>query len=818
MLVLWTVILSALEIVPFGPMTLCTNDSFAQYMPFLSDLWDTLHLKHGFFYSFNGGLGVDFFSTAAYYLISPVNLLILLFDKADIPAAASWIVIIKSMCCASAMAWYLARRSRKRTGVLYAVLLSFVYGFSGYFAAYACNFMWIDAIALVPLMMDGLEHMLQRRGRLLYCCSLSMAMITNFYMGAVICVFLFLYEITVCLPQSRQKKRQAALFAACSLCAALLACCILLPSGLSLLSDNVSRMQLPDFESFHQTSYLALRALPGADVIKIASDRGTVNLYMGSGLLLLSFLYARIPSVPASGKIGMLGLLVFVLFATQISLANFMLHGFYLQRLVPNRFAFLIPLLCCVMAFTVLDSGISLSTGEMAVCALLCAAFYSSCLLEECTENTWQGLSYMLVMLALWMLALSRKSNPLIVLALCIEAAQGMCMVTPADLSASYEQMESYIEAGSLKGNGRQEILSGSVTNAPALYGYQGMSTFNSVINSSTSSILGRLGFAQGENYYRHIGYTAPTDLLLGIDTLYSQYDEPIPYPYRFAGKTGNVRVYKSPCVLGKAVEIDFERLEPHYVNKFDNINNLFDMDLFEGVYIQSRTEGVKTEKEDNSNYTVPSLRDEESLRIILEPFEARSAYIYARLSADASMTVRINDTIRSSTSYAGYITYLGDVGAEDTVQIEFRCQEDKENAELNVFVSTLSDQAYDSLWESLKARTWSGETIGANRISGDYSCDEEADLVVTIPYDPNWTATVNGQPVSLDHFARAFPVLHLKAGNNHIELVYSPRGLKEGCMLSGAGVFVCLALCMPQKRNRRQKPSERRRKSPSDI
>ena len=60
------------KIAPFGDYLITIYDSKVQYPGFF------MGLNNFNFYSFNVGLGFNFYSTAAYYLLSPLNLPIFL--------------------------------------------------------------------------------------------------------------------------------------------------------------------------------------------------------------------------------------------------------------------------------------------------------------------------------------------------------------------------------------------------------------------------------------------------------------------------------------------------------------------------------------------------------------------------------------------------------------------------------------------------------------------------------------------------------------------------------------------------------------------
>lgn len=62
------------------------------------------------FYSFSQGMGSNAWGLYSYYLASPFNLIILLFDEVHLTLAIYVIVALKLVCMNTAMAWYLRRR------------------------------------------------------------------------------------------------------------------------------------------------------------------------------------------------------------------------------------------------------------------------------------------------------------------------------------------------------------------------------------------------------------------------------------------------------------------------------------------------------------------------------------------------------------------------------------------------------------------------------------------------------------------------------------------------------------------------------------
>lgn len=64
------------KIQPFGSESFLIVDALHQYLPFFADYQEKLKSMDSMFYSFHAGLGYNFLGLWAYYLASPLNLVI----------------------------------------------------------------------------------------------------------------------------------------------------------------------------------------------------------------------------------------------------------------------------------------------------------------------------------------------------------------------------------------------------------------------------------------------------------------------------------------------------------------------------------------------------------------------------------------------------------------------------------------------------------------------------------------------------------------------------------------------------------------------
>jgi len=57
--------------------------------------------------------------------------------------------------------------------------------------------------------------------------------------------------------------------------------------------------------------------------------------------------------------------------------------------------------------------------------------------------------------------------------------------------------------------------------------------------------------------------------------------------------------------------------------------------------------------------------------------------------------------------------------------------------------------------------------------------------LFLSIPYDTQWSATINGEKVTIEKVMGNFMAIKLPIGDHQIELTYIPVGLEKGIIVS---------------------------------
>ena len=786
--VIWFAAALIIRLAPFGDESLCTNDGYAQYMPFLAEFWSVFREGGSVLYSWHGALGSNFYLTMAYYLFSPFSFLVLLFDKAQIPSAANLIIILKNILVIAIMAWYLATRNDRKNGIALAVACAMAYGFGYYFLGYAVNFMWMDSIALTPLMLYGLERINTRKGRWFYLLSLAGAILMNFYMGAILCIFLFLYFVVIEWRWNREGWKAVGWFAACSISAALCAGIVLFPVIYGMLMANASRMSPPDFEVFNDWKYFFSRLLPDAGVVRITHNRGTINLYMGTAVIYGCLLYLFSPQPSRRTKYGMLFLCLLYLCATQISWLNYAFHGFYLQRQVPNRFAFLVVLLATIMMESGFRSIKKLKFWKIMTAGIISAVYFG--VIAALTDSDQLWLAFLLpAVCVLYLLAAMFKRRKIISLLVAVESVVGLTMVAPGSLDDSFTNMSAYIEAARMTPGGRAEIECSDIANAPTLYGMNGVSAFNSVINPKTASLLGKLGFASGENYYRFFGYNPLSALFFNIRSITTKKNAVLPYPYVQTVEVQNMEVWTSPYEIPIGLCLEDPDVILSSSNKFDNNNELFP-GAFIDYELTAKGSGDSTFKNEDGVYKFMDVKADDLNVLTLDPVEADNFYLYAKVDGTKKFTVTYNGKIMADNKYEGNMVYIGDVLPQDKIQISFKAESDKEEATVRLQGAILPNAHIEAAAEYLIDNGLKDEKIDKNVITGTYHTDHERTMIFTVPFDEGWQAQVNGKRVETSAWQDALVSIQVPEGDSEIKLVYIPAGLNQGIFASTLGLI----------------------------
>ena len=195
----WLVMLLG-DYVPFGINTPAVTDAKLQYLDLFAYYRDVLTGQNSAVYTFSNTLGGGAAAIWAYYLASPFNLLVLLFEKDRMNLFLEVLITVKLSAASAAFAWFIGRRFRGRVRGGMTLLLSVSYGLMQYMTAQGSNVMWLDGVILLPFIVLGIHNAVSsRRFRLReLAVPAALSVLANWYTGGINCLFStvwFLYEV-----------------------------------------------------------------------------------------------------------------------------------------------------------------------------------------------------------------------------------------------------------------------------------------------------------------------------------------------------------------------------------------------------------------------------------------------------------------------------------------------------------------------------------------------------------------------------------------------------------------------------------------------
>lgn len=542
------IILCALNnISPFGTNTVLRNDGLHQYAPFLLNYCERIKDGASVLFSWQSGGGTNMFTLICYYLLSPFNFIGLFFNSSDIDIAMWFIILAKTVCMAASSCYYFQKKTSDYDFI--AIAFSLVYTFGGFYIAYYYNTMWLDALIMLPLIALGIENIVNGKKATLYFISLAYAIFVNFYLGYMICIFAVLYFFYLIFSKdisrnaSEKAEDEAPImkvmlkFGVSSLFAGLICFVVILPVIFAIGNTLGKTPNFGDGSFFNFLDFLSAH-LTGVVPPILAITEETLPYAMGSMLTLLTVpAFFFLKNVKPNKKVATAAVLAIFYFSFCIPKMNAFWHGFAEPSGLPYRFVFLYLFFIITLAYEVVRNLKSLPVWSFGVSAALVAAalVYTrfSSFKDHFTKNTViiSAVAVVVYFVILLLLKYEKLNKRFLQTALCVliavEIVSGNRLSLISDNSfdnyfknaSEKEEAAEYVEEQDK--NARLEVLEGnsfSFYNNPAMYGYNGLSSFSSLADSLysfTQNMMGNVG-----NNFNQFTYSPQTPVYNSVFSL----------------------------------------------------------------------------------------------------------------------------------------------------------------------------------------------------------------------------------------------------------------------------------------------------------
>ena len=820
--VIMIIIFAQRGIFPVGEESFLRTDMYHQYAPFFSEFRHKLAEGGSLLYSWDIGLGVNFAALYAYYLASPLNWLLILCPGKYVIEFMTAAIVLRIGLAGLSFTCYL----RKRSGVpdFGACFFGIFYALSGYMAAYSWNIMWLDCIVLFPLILLGLEQLVREKKGLLYCISLALSILSNYYISIMICMFMVIYFAVLMVLDWENFKdgwgKCIGLFAGCSLLAGGLAAAVLLPEIFALQSTASGEMSFPQtVESYFSIVDMLARHIGNVQV-EIGLEHWP-NIYCGTAVLMLFLLYLVCRNISLREKAVYCSLLLFFLTSFSVNVLNFIWHGFHYPNSLPARQSFIyiaLMLTVCFQAYRNLDRF-----SDRSILAAFLGAVSFVLLSQKFREGdeayhfaVFYGAVFFLAVYAGLMVLYRRRGQGergrkwaalaalLTLFTVCVEAAVNTtCTSVTTTSRTAYTADNEAVEtlAASLKGSAdfyRIEKTDQRTKNDGAWMHFPSVSLFSSMAHADVTEFMKSLGCEGSTNAYSITGSTPFVDCLLSVKYAFyprEQSMDRLEYVQDYQGTYLYANRYALP--LGFMIP-DIMKNEWHLnmANPADVQNSL--CSLFDAPDVLQEETGLGNG---------PSL--------IYTPEESGEYYAFVSNKQVKSVSLKKGEEKDTFDNInRGYLIEVGMVEAGETLAF----QNEEGNEDLGIRLYRYNEAGLEHVYRKLAESPLTLSGWEDDRLKGTVDAGMGGTLFTSIPYDKGWTVTVDGQERQPQELFGAFLGIELEPGSHVIECSYMPEGLKEGMMISllcaavlAAAVFISRRRRQKERKAMRRRLSERR-------
>lgn len=796
---------------PFGDNCILHIDMYHQYCPFFTEFLNKLQSGGSLQYSWNLGLGSDFVSLYAYYLASPLNFLILLCPKSHVIEFMTLLIILK--ISASGLTFFLyIRHHYKLVGkdgrmhknqVIPAIVFSTAYALSGFVAAYSWDIMWMDCIALFPLIMIGLERLVQEKKAGLYYITLALCIFCNYYISIMICIFLVFAFVLLFFSQKKGKGGAVLRFGWYSLLAGASSAILLLPEIAVLSVSGSAEGGFPKTAEFYFNILAELGRGAAVTSVYTGNDHWP-NLYAGAFSLFLVWIYVLNRRISWKEKVPRIAMLAFFLVSFAENQLDYIWHGMHFPQALPGRQSFLYSFVLLSMGFAAVRKRKGTKIWNIAVAAivsmmlLLLSGWYGDETVTEPVSLVITALFICVYAVTFVLTKITGKKKRLAFAQFAVFVAVAELAINMAatgfgttsrvaytEKQTDYENLlktakEDNEETGS--GFYRVEDTERKTKNDDSLYGYASATIFSSLMNLDVSHLFQSLFMEGGKNFYCYNGATPLSSSLFSVKYMLS--DSALEEsPYRtLIGGSGSSFLYRNNYSLPLGFVMDEQAIANWTSSTADRMASLNSLTSALGAEGQMLYPATCVADANAGDTTIDIAED---------------GYYYADYVSCTSDTLTVNRSDGWTKQYSKtshrYLIELGECKAGDEIHI---LNSNMESIEFQVY--QLNEKVVQQAFDTLNAQTMQLTDMTDRKIEGKIQVQNAGRLILSVPADEGWTLYVDGKETEIEPLADALVGVHLEKGSYTIKLCYTTPGLKVGAGISlGAVILFLISACV---------------------
>ncbi len=794
------------EIFPFGEQMYLRSDMYHQYATFLKEFQSILKNGDSLLYTWNIGLGSDLPGTYAYYLATPAYWLVGLFSDKNIPEFMASLIIIKAGLMSATFTIYMQSRLNRRSFIFSA--FGIFYAMSSYMAAFSWNLMWLDDLLLLPLIVLGLERLVKEKKVVMYTISLFIAILSNYYIAIMICIFLVLYFIYLVICESEKMTFRKFLgstgrFALFSVLAGLMASATVIPALVNLSATASGNFSFPKtlrvyFNLLEMISHGTMNVEP------TVLSGYIPNIYCTIALFMLVPLYLLSKKIAAREKIGKVVLLAIFLISFSMNIPTYIWHGFHFPNSLSSRQSFIYIFLVLVIACEVMVDAENYRFVELASCfAAGEIAVFALQVLFDSKEYTLIMTAISGLFLALYFIWIClKKSGRVAEIILIIglfavvisEAAintdaTGYSTTSRTNYMKDNESILTLLDEVDDGSFYRVEKVRRRTKNDGAWLNYRSASEFSSTTLKGISDFYDQFGMQSSTNSFSYYGHTPLITAIL--DVRYELSPEEIEDQLMtLKGQTEDMYIYENRYVLPLG-----------YMARNNVLRNV-NTTLANPFSVQNSF--AQAAARVNNLFSSNSTDSGEEVRIDIAENGRGFIYINDKLES-AQVTIKRGMTEVLDKEFTGLenqqIVDIGDVEKGDRVTV---VSTDDDQKSIKVLSAVMSYDKLERFYNNLSENVWEIDSFSDTYVSGTIHAGDSEVMMTSIPYYKGWDVYVDGLPTEYTSFDGAFIVVELLPGDHRIEFRYHSPYLGSAIALSIVSIALFAGICAYRKGRRK--------------
>ncbi|ETY74496.1 YfhO family protein [Lactiplantibacillus fabifermentans] len=844
---------------PFGSSSLLTVDLGQQYVDLFAYFRHTLlHDPSAFFYSFSKTIGGEMVGVWAYYLMSPFNLIYLLFPGTSITTGIFIVTVLKYGCAGWAFGWLLTK-TKTQSGWLVPVF-STAYAMMGWMIANQLNMIWLDTTAILPLVILGLERLFTTGKVRWFAGWLAVMLIDNYYMGYMVVIFACLYWVYGATKYWENFKTfwiHVGKFAWGGFLAFCLSAWLLLPTIWALSQSKAQYNVTKIHWKLEYAPWKMLAKFVTGTFNFNQMPSGQPNFYIAWIAILgfILFFLRRRPKWPV--KVSALIVTGVLLLSFCYEPLDLLWHAGQFPVWYPYRFSFVFCFWIVWIGAQALTEKLTIKWWQGVVMLVILTGIFGTVYLnlKHVSYVTTANLAITIGLAGVSLvLLLVPKRNALIyqIIALLLVAVDMTTYAVSSLNNISYVSQSEFGNYTSILDKTVKKIQSSNsgfyrigktftrTKDDPMQASYNGADHFSSTFESIIPNFFGSIGQPDGDGVVTYTNGTLITDSLLDMQYFMDKkvptaqqnnanYNSYIPVTstrtdlvnYKKSSKLSNSKVttYKNPYALGLGFaasdkitklkvskttgdpiarqELIYQTLANRSTSGLISAQN-FDEVIFQNVKKVTTLTGSVVNKQ--------NLAKTGSIYFKFTPKTNDSYYITlgANLSsANASYYINGKE-LKQYPTYRHTIAVNVASHAKGKT-ITFGIQMKKTSLWLQNFtLYKLNNTQFKKSATKLQQSPWNITKHSSRKITGTINIKQKHQvLMTTIPYSKGWHATVDGKAVSTKKVINTFVAVPLSKGKHTVTLTYRPPFMVTGSIITGVAALGTVGWFVVKRRRR---------------